>query len=121
MVQAIRDLTELARKGGSIRAECPCGRVTIFAVGELLAHFVRKGWSDSWPGFARHLRCQNCGRRRPRVAWLVNPPPPEDDPQPPRPRFVRVPFPPPPGVPVDAWAKARDDRERRRLIRIVRG
>ena len=118
MVQAIRNLAELLNKGGSIRAECSCGRVAIFALADLLGHYRRKGWSDAWPSFAQRLRCRTCGQREPRVAWLINEPPPPDDPPPPKPRFIRNAV--PPGISPAEWANAPNDRERRRLIRIVR-
>lgn len=121
MAQPIKDLTELAMKGGAVRAECPCGRVAIFDIRDLCAWLSHKGRTKQWPDFARHLRCGECGRRNPEVTWQPSPPPPED-PLPPRPRFTRAARPPAPlGVPEDVWARARDDRERRRLIRIVRG
>jgi hypothetical protein len=123
MVQAPRDLADVVRHGGSIRAECrSCFRVALFAPGELGAHFARKKWDSSWPQFARRLRCQ-CGARGPKVSWLVTEPPPSDPP-PPKPRFVRnggeVPW-KPAGIDQSEWDRAVDDRERRRLVRQARG
>jgi hypothetical protein len=125
MVQPIRSLDELARHGGCIHAECrQCGRLAIFAVHDLLAHFRRRKLTLAWPRFAKHIRCSppdGCGARDPEVAWVPNPPPPDDDPPPPRPRFVRAGPPAPLGVDQREWNRARDDRERRRLIRQARG
>jgi hypothetical protein len=124
MVQGIRGLADLVRRRGTIQATCrACGRVALFDVGELAAHFTRKGWDSSWPGFARRLRCGDaaCGARNPAVAWLVADPPPDTDPPPPRPRFARAASPAPLGVDQGEWARARDDRERRLLIRRARG
>ena len=95
--------------------------MALFAVRDLLSYFIRKGWATGWPGIAKKLRCEGCGRRSPGIAWQTDEPPPED-PVPPRPRLARTARSPAPlGISEEDWAKARDDRERRRLIRIVRG
>lgn len=112
MVQAPRDLDDICRKGGTVRAECrACGRVALFAPGELLMHWERKRWDCSWPSFARHLVCrrpEGCGARGPRVSWLSSSPPPDDDPPPPRPRFTRTALPKAP-EPIDMreWQRRR--------------
>ena len=92
MVGPIRTLADLARKGGSLTVTCSCGQTSIFDVSEM-AFFITqmkatKGWTDAWPGFAKHLRCSECGAREPKVSWSPMPPPPRD-PTPPRPRFAR--------------------------------
>lgn len=108
-----------------IQATCRgCGKVAIFAVADLVAHFRAKRWSDAWPGFAKKLRCADddgCGARNPRVAWLIGQPPPNDDPNPPKPRLVRQPRSCPIGISQTDWEKAKTDQDRRRLIRIARG
>jgi hypothetical protein len=94
------------------------------AESELAAHFMAKGWSDAWPGFAKKLRCSGtdgCGSSGPSVAWLVDAPPPDHDPTPPKPRLVRTPKKSPIGISQEDWEKAKTDRDRRRLIRIARG
>jgi len=121
VVQSIRSLRELSSKGGHIHCECACRRVAKFSVGDLAAYLMRKGLTDAWPQFARHLRCGGCGARSPKVSWYVSPPPPEDDPPPPRPRSVRNALPVPRGVDMTEWERAADDRERRRLVRRARG
>jgi hypothetical protein len=125
MVGGIRTLGELTRHGGTIQATCrQCGRVALFAVSELATHFLAKGWSDSWPAFSKKLRCSGkdgCGSSMPNVAWLVDAPPPDHDPSPPKPRMVRTPQRSPVGISQEDWEKAKTDRERRRLIRIARG
>ena len=111
MVGPIRDLDNLSRRGGTVRAEClTCGRVALFAPTDLAAHWRGKGWDCSWPNFARHLVCrrpEGRGTRGPKVSWLVGDPPPRDD-GPPRPRFTRSPLPAAP-VPIDldAWRRKR--------------
>ena len=98
-------------------------RVALFAVGELAAHFIAKGWSDAWPHFAKKLRCSGtdgCGSSGPSVAWSVDAPPPDHDPTPPKPRLVRTPKKSPIGISQEDWEKAKTDRDRRRLIRIAR-
>ena len=124
MVQAPKDLAELARHGGSIRAECrSCARVALFSPSELAAHFARKGWDDGWRQFAKKLRCR-CGAREPKVSWIVMPPPPPVDPAPPKPRFVRdggERYVKPAGIDQGEWDRARDDRDRKRLVRQARG
>ena len=125
MVGGIRSLGELVRHGGTIQASCRrCGRVALFAVGELAAHFIAKGWSDAWPDFAKKLCCsgkEGCGNSAPAVAWMVDAPPPDHDPSPPKPRLVRAPKRSPIGISQEDWEKAKTDRDRRRLIRIARG
>lgn len=103
MVQAIKSLTELTRYGGSVQATCrACGRVALFAPSDLAMFFRARQWDDSWPAFAKRLRCSDveCGAKNPRVAWIPNNPP-TNDPQPPRPRLVRPAPPPPMGVDPD--------------------
>jgi hypothetical protein len=123
MIQPIRSLRDLERHGGSIHAECrTCGRVAIFAVSDLLAHFRRRKLAMNWPHFAEKLRClppDGCGTNNPKVTWWGSTPPPDDDQPPPRPRFVRNPA--PPGVDQNAWERAKGERERKRLIRQARG
>jgi hypothetical protein len=123
MIQPIRSLRDLERHGGSIHAECrTCGRVAIFAVSDMLAHFRRRRLPMNWPHFAEKLRClppAGCGANNPSVAWYASTPPPNDDQPPPRPRFVRPSA--PPGIDPDAWERAKTDRDRRRLVRLVRG
>jgi hypothetical protein len=117
----------VARHGGSVRAECrQCGRVAIFAPGDLAHHWRQKGSDGSWPNFARHLVCRRpdgCGERFPMVSWLVSNPPPPDDPEPPKPRFTRTKSAhwKPHGIDQDAWDACRDDRDRKRLVRSARG
>jgi hypothetical protein len=125
VVRGIRNLEELIGRGGMIQATCRgCEKVAIFSVADLAAHFRAKGWSDAWPGFAKRLRCSGpdgCSRRNPAVAWLIGQPPPDQDPQPPKPRLVRRPERPPIGISQSDWDKAKTDSDRRRLIRIARG
>ncbi len=125
MVRSIRNLDELISRGGMIQATCRgCERVAIFSVPELAAHFRAKRWNSDWPAFAKKLRCsgsEGCGRRNPRVAWLIGQPPPDDDPTPPKPRLVRQPRRSPLGISQADWDKAKTDKERRRLIRIAPG
>jgi hypothetical protein len=72
MIQPIRSLRDLERHGGSIHAECrTCGRVAIFAVSDLLAHFRRRHMPMDWPHFAEKLRClppAGCGATNPSVS-----------------------------------------------------
>jgi hypothetical protein len=125
MVRSIRNLAELIGRGGMVQATCrSCGKVAIFAVRDLAAYFRAKSWSDTWPGFAKKLRCagaDGCGARNPKVARLIGEPPPEDDPDSPRPRLLRHPRNCPIGINQADWEKAKTDRKRRRLIRIARG
>ena len=72
MASPIRDLLDVLRNDGTVRAECRCGRVAIFNTCELLGHFSRKGWPAEWSGFAHKLRCTVCGARGPRVGWQVD-------------------------------------------------
>ena len=75
MAGPIRDLGDILRQGGSLRAECQaCKHVAIFSVGEIEHYWKRKGWTTDWPEFARHLKCR-CGQREPKVSWLVSTPP----------------------------------------------
>lgn len=125
VVRAIRNLGELVGRGGTIQATCrTCGKVALFEAGELAAHFRAKHWNDAWPAFAARLRCagsDGCGARKPKVAWLIGNPPPDEDPDPPKPRLVRKPSTAPAGISQADWEAAKSDRERRRLIRIARG
>ena len=118
--QPIRTLEELSRKaGGSVECTCQkCGRVARFSVYELAQWFRGMRWDDRWPEFARRLRCSppdGCGERGPAVRWIEFPERPAK-PQPPAPRYEC-----PNGVDPEAWAGARDDSERKRLIRAARG
>jgi hypothetical protein len=113
VVRGIRNLEELISRGGMVQATCRgCGKVAIFSVSDLAAHFRTKRWNDAWPGFASKLRCSGadgCGRRNPTVAWLIGQPPPDQDPQPPKPRLVRRPQGPPIGISQADWEKAKTD------------
>ena len=117
-VQAIRDLAELARKGGTVQATCRiCGKVALFSPAELAGYFARRNWDGSWPRFATRLRCAGtggCGACGPKVASLVDGPPPDHDPLPPRPRLVRGGTKPRPVDDPSEWELARQRRERRR-------
>ena len=122
MNRPIRQLGDLERVGGGVEVDCRrCRRTALFAVGELLAHFRRRGWDGEWPnGIAVKLRCEACGSRFPRLAWFADAPPAaRDDPRPPRLRAVTslaVPL----GVDPVEWEKAATDRDRKLLIRRAR-
>lgn len=125
MVQPIKSLGELTRNGGTVQATCrACGKVALFSPTELAAHFARRKLDGSWASFAKHLVCsgdEGCGARYPKVAWLTGDPPPPDSDPPPRPRLVRPATYVPRGIDPGEWENARDDRERKRLIRRARG
>jgi len=116
MVQPVRSLRELSRYGGSLRVECRrCGRVAFFGVSEITDYFRRRAWADDWDAIGGRFRC-TCGVRESSVIWTDECPPPPPASRPPLPRQVHA----PPGIDERDWAKA-DERERKRLLRIVRG
>lgn len=101
----IETINHLHRHGYNMRLRCPCGHDVSLSVEQLLARI--KGTKVGWKldDIAANARCSACKRRG--VPWTVALPP--DGPLAPL------------GVDAVAWANARDDRERKRLIRQARG
>ena len=101
-----------------MRSTCrACGKVALFSPAELASYFARRKWDGAWPWFAAWLHCAGaggCGARGPEVAWLVDGPPPDLNPLPPRPRLDRGCAKPKPQRDASEWELARIRGKRRR-------
>lgn len=97
--------THLHRHGYWLRLRCACGHDVILSVENILELTKGKKVGSRIDDIAAAARCRKCKRRGAR--WTVALPPDERD--------------TPIGVDPGEWANARDDRERKRLIRQARG
>ena len=106
-----------------IVAEClGCGRKVQFSAAQLAAHFQRRKLPGRLAAVGGYFVCRGrgairgCGHRGARLSPAFFEPPPEPPGAPPAlAEYV------PGGVDPKAWARARDDRQRRWLIRKARG
>lgn len=77
MVGALRDLSEIARKGGTIEVRCKsCGHACMFAPAELEAWLTSRRKDTGWRNFGRYLKCSGCGQYGPTPSWTPLDPPP---------------------------------------------
>ena len=114
-------LEECQRHGLDISATCEgCGRKVVFSSAQLLAHCKRRKLTTMLRWLGQHFVCrgraeiEGCGHRGAKLLpLLVDPPPPAGPP-------VATAEWVPAGVDRAAWARA-DDRQRKLLVRRVRG
>ena len=119
MTRALPDtLRELIGLGGILRVKCVrCGREARFSPLDLSQWFRSRGQRDDWKTIRQKFVCsgwnrEGCGNRDVEVTFeLTAPEPPR---KPPMPRDDC-----PDGIDLNAWARA-DDRERKRLMRMLR-
>ncbi len=101
----VESVSDLARHKFLYQLKCRCGHTVTMTAAQLLERLRGKKVRPDLDTIAAHAKCDLCDRRGAR--WSLTLPPDAGS----------VPV----GVDPIAWVTARDDRERKRLIREARG